>query len=95
MIWQWYTGVMSTEELLAEVLRLPRTERARLAEQVLSSLEESEEQVVAAWARELERRSQEIAEGRVQAVDWATARGQILRELGQRHANRSSSRSKR
>ncbi|WP_437672986.1 hypothetical protein [Sorangium sp. So ce131] len=31
---------MSTEELLAQVLLLPRHERARLAEEVLSSLEE-------------------------------------------------------
>ena len=88
---RWYTWVMSTEELLAQVLRLPRTERARLAEEVLSSLEESDEQVAAAWARELERRSREIAEGRVQSVDWGTARAQILKELEQRRAGRSSS----
>jgi len=82
---------MSTDELLLEVLRLPRTERARLAEEVLSSLEESEEQVVAAWARELERRSREISEGRVQVVAWETARDRIRRELGKRRASRSSS----
>jgi len=73
---------MSAEQFLAEVLRIPRTERARVAEEVLSSLKEPEEQVVAAWVRELERRSREISEGRVQAVDWETARKQILRELG-------------
>ena len=88
---QWYTDRMSTEELLAQVLRLPRTERARLAEEVLSSLEESEEEVAAAWARELERRSREIAEGRIQSVDWDTARAQIVKELQQRRARRSSS----
>ncbi len=82
---------MSREELLAEVLRLPRSERARLAEEVLSSLEESDEQVVAAWARELERRSREISEGRVQSVEWDTARVQILKELEQRRVSRSSS----
>jgi len=82
---------MSTEELLAQVLRLPRPERARLAEEVLSSLEESEDQVAAAWAQELERRSREIAEGRVQPLDWETVRGQILEELGRRRADRSSS----
>jgi len=82
---------MSTQEILAEVLRLPRTERARLAEELLSSLEEPVEEVVAAWARELERRSREISEGRVQAVDWETARERILKELGQRRASRSSS----
>ena len=47
---------MSTEELLAEALRLPRPERARVAEELLSSLEESDEEVAAAWAEELERR---------------------------------------
>lgn len=82
---------MSREELLVQVLRLPRTERARLAEDVLSSLEESDEQVAAAWAHELERRSREIAEGRVQPVDWDSARVQILEELDRRRAPRSSS----
>ena len=47
---------MSTEELLAEALRLPRSERARVAEELLSSLEESDEEVATAWAEELERR---------------------------------------
>jgi putative addiction module component (TIGR02574 family) len=82
---------MSTDELLAEVLRLPRTERARLAGGVLYSLEEPQEQVVAAWAGELERRSREISEGRVRTVDWETTRDCIVRELGERRAGRSSS----
>ncbi len=82
---------MSKEELLAEVLRLPRTERARLAEDVLSSLEESDEQIASAWISELERRSNEVAQGRVQLVDWETARGEILNELEHRRAGRSSS----
>jgi len=82
---------VSTDELLAEVLRLPRGERTRLAEEILSSLEESEEQVLAAWTRELERRSREIADGRLEGVEWERARGQILEELGHRRANRSSS----
>lgn len=82
---------MSTEEILAQALRLPRAERARLAEEVLSSLEDPDEQVAAAWARELERRSNDIAEDRVQPVDWETARDQILKELEQRRAGRSSS----
>ena len=38
-----YAGIVSEEEILAEVLRLPRAERARLAEEVLSNLEEPEE----------------------------------------------------
>jgi len=62
-----------------------------VAEEILSSLEEPDEQVVAAWARDLERRSREIAQGRVQPVDWDAAQVEILRELEQRRAGRSSS----
>jgi len=82
---------MSTEELLAQVLELPREERARVAGEVLSSLEESEDVVAAAWAPELERRSREIAEGKVQTLDWETARAEVLAELEQRRARRISS----
>lgn len=82
---------MSTDELLAQVLGLPRTERARVAEEVLSSLEEPDEQVAEAWAEELRRRSRDVAEGRVQTVDWATARAEILQDLERRRAARTSS----
>ena len=79
-----YPSGMSTEELLAQVLRLPRTERARVAEEVLSSLEEPEDDVAAAWASELQRRSRELADGTVVPVPWETARAEILAELKQR-----------
>jgi putative addiction module component (TIGR02574 family) len=79
------------EDLLAQLLRLPRSERARLAEQVLSSLEEPDDEVATAWAGELERRSRDVAEGRVQTVDWDTARTAVLEELEHRRAGRSSS----
>ena len=75
---QCYTDVMSTDELLAEALRLTRVDRARVAEELLSSLEESDEEVATAWATELERRSRESAEGRVQTSSWETARTEIL-----------------
>ncbi len=82
---------MSTEELLAEVLRLPRNERARLAEEVLASLEEADEgDVETAWAGELERRSRELAEGKVQGIEWSRARAEILDELEERRARRTA-----
>ncbi|MDA1312279.1 MAG: addiction module protein [Acidobacteria bacterium] len=81
---------MSTKDLMVEVLRLPRTERARVAEEILSSLEEPTGEVAVAWVKEIERRSQEIADGRVQTVPWETARTEILSEIGQRRAGRSS-----
>ena len=61
---------MSKEELLAEVLRLPRSERARFAEEVLSTLEEPEEDVALAWAEELDRRAEDASAGRVRGEDW-------------------------
>ncbi len=82
---------MSTDELLAEVLQLSRHERARVAEELLSSLEEVDDEVAAAWAEELLRRSREIAEGGVQTIAWETARADILKELEQRRAGRASS----
>lgn len=82
---------MTTDNLLAQVLKLPRHERARVAERLLSSLEEPEEQAAVARARELERRSQEIAEARVRPVGWETARAEVLKELEQRRAGRASS----
>jgi putative addiction module component (TIGR02574 family) len=82
---------MSTEELLAQVLGLPRSERARVAEEVLSSLEEPDDQVAEAWSEELRRRSRDVADGRVPTVDWASARAEILQELERRRAARLSS----
>jgi putative addiction module component (TIGR02574 family) len=82
---------MSTDELLAEALRLPRPQRAQVAEELLSSLEESDDEVAAAWATELERRSREVAEGRVQTADWDTVRTAVLKELEQRRAGRTAS----
>ena len=71
---------MSTEELLAQVLGLPRTERARVVEEVLASLEEPEEDVARAWASELQRRSRALADGTAARIPWETARAQILAE---------------
>jgi putative addiction module component (TIGR02574 family) len=70
--------------------RLTRVDRARVAEELLSSLEESDEEVATAWATELERRSREVAEGRVQTTSWETARAEILKELEQRRAPRTA-----
>ena len=83
---------MSTDELLALVLRLPREERARLTEELLESFDEPDEAgLPEAWAAELSRRSRELAEGRVEAVDWTTAREELQRELGSRRARRAAS----
>lgn len=88
--WRAIMLAMSTEELLAQVLKLPRSERARVAGEILSTLEEPEDVVASAWVDELERRSREIAEGRVQPIDWDTAREEILQELERRRARKAT-----
>jgi putative addiction module component (TIGR02574 family) len=82
---------MSTDDLLAEALRRSREERARIAAELLTSLEETDEEVVAIWAEELLRRSADVREGRVSAVPWSTSREELLTELSRRRADRSSS----
>jgi putative addiction module component (TIGR02574 family) len=82
---------VSTEEVLAQALRLSRRERACVAEELHSSLEEPEDEVAAAWATELERRSREVAEGKVQTTGWDTVRAEILKELHQRRARQIAS----
>ncbi|MCX6544638.1 MAG: addiction module protein [Acidobacteria bacterium] len=79
---------MSTDDLLAAALRLPRCERARLTEEMLASFKEPAEQVAVAWAEELERRSRDIGKGLVEAQDWETVRDKIMRDLDLRRANR-------
>lgn len=82
---------MSTDELLENILRLPRDERVRVAEEVLSSLEEPEDVVAAAWVEELLRRSQALTEGKTQTIPLETVRAQFLKEIEQRRAGRTPS----
>jgi hypothetical protein len=56
---------MQTDEILAQVLPLPLDERARVAEEIWSSLETPDDEVAAARARELGWRSVDVAQGRV------------------------------
>jgi putative addiction module component (TIGR02574 family) len=83
---------MSRKDLLARVLGLSREDRALVAEELLSSLEEPDEAAVAAaWSSELERRSREMDEGKVKPVEWGAARAEILAELELRRAHRAAS----
>ncbi len=58
---------MSVQELQAEVLKLPSHERARLAELLISSLDE-EGEIEAAWADEAERRYRDLCSGAVEGI---------------------------
>lgn len=58
---------MSTQELEAQMLRLPRSERAYLAQKLIASLDE-EDEVDRAWAEEAERRFEELHSGKTDAI---------------------------
>jgi hypothetical protein len=63
----------SMERLLAEALVPPENERARLAHELLLSLDEERtentEQLIAAWTAELANRLQDVREGKVELID--------------------------
>src|SRR5262249_11827681 len=83
------TGSPAKDALLDPPLhRFPGLETA---EELLFSLEESDDDGAAAWAAELERRSREVAEGHVHTVAWETARAEVVKELQQRRARRTTS----
>lgn len=57
----------SLETLEAAALQLPRAERAHLAERLLVSLE-NEDEVLAAWVEEAERRLDALEAGRTRGI---------------------------
>ena len=64
------------EEIRAEALRLPIHERARLAEELIGSLDEDSELDIA-WAEEVERRMADVRAGAVELLDG----DEVLRRL--------------
>ena len=71
------------DDLLSHALQLPPKERARLAYELLLSLETEGEDSDAQteWARELEHRAQEVIKGTVELVSIEEARRQVAEHL--------------
>ena len=68
-------------EIFGAALALPPKLRARLAEQLLKSLDAVQQaEIDAAWAKEVEQRVQEIEQGTVQLLSGE----QVMRELRSR-----------
>ena len=75
----------STAKLLSEALRLTDSERAELAAKLIESLDaESDEDVDAAWAAEIERRCAELDSGEAVTSDWSEVRRRIETEIFRR-----------
>jgi hypothetical protein len=72
---------MSTEQIERELLRLPASDRARLAERLIASLDDDAE-VELAWIEEVRRRDRELDSGAVQALPLADSLRDLRIELG-------------
>jgi len=65
-------------EILPELLKLPAHERARLATELVQSLDESEDpDAAAAWLEELDRRARGVIRGTAKLEDWTKVRRRI------------------
>lgn len=76
------------QQILEDALRLPATERASVAAQLIESLDEDvDEDAEAAWEEEIARRIREYEAGRSRPIPWTRAREMIL---GIRHESASA-----
>lgn len=71
----------ATHDVLAEALELPPEERARIAAELLESLDYAQEDVDAAWAAEIQHRVALAEAGELESTDWRTVFDRIEREV--------------
>ncbi len=69
------------DRLLEEALKLTPNERAKIAAELLSSLDDQDEDVKAAWALEIARRAADAEADPDDEEDWRTALDEIRREV--------------
>ncbi len=68
-----------------DALKLPEPERARLASDLLASLDgEAEDGVEEAWAAEVEKRKGEVERGEAHLVPWEQVKADIQAALKKR-----------
>ncbi len=67
----------AAKDIVKAAIQLPENERVQVVEQLLASLETTiDEDVDAAWAAEIERRSRQIKEGTVSLIPWEEVKSQ-------------------
>lgn len=72
---------MKNDQLEQELLNLPAAERARLAERLISSLDD-DEAIENAWMEEVRRRDKELESGQVQALPLEDALTSVRTRFG-------------
>lgn len=63
--------------VLEEALALAAGERARIAHELIQSLEPEDSDATAAWTDEIKRRVDEIEAGTAELDDWETVRARL------------------
>lgn len=69
------------DELSRKARALPPEERVRLAEELISSVQDSNEEIEAAWAEEIERRLEEVENGTAKLIPAEEVFAEIRRLL--------------
>lgn len=57
-----------TKQLLKEALKLPAIDRANLADQLLTSLDQPDERIDSLWLKEVEERINAYRDGKITAI---------------------------
>ncbi len=71
----------SSDDLLVEALELTLDERAKMAAELLASLDDAEDQVEEAWAAEIRERVAAARAGEFESTDWRTVLDRVEREV--------------
>jgi putative addiction module component (TIGR02574 family) len=75
----------SADALLDSALKLPSDERARLAAELIASLDGVPEVgVEAAWDAEVQRRLERVDRGEVELLDWNAVKAEVAQALRRR-----------
>jgi putative addiction module component (TIGR02574 family) len=70
--------MLSVEEILARAMALSSEERARIAHELLRSLDEpADDDVEGAWVAEIEKRARAVEDGTAELEDWHEVRDRI------------------
>jgi len=76
--------VKSARSVFSSALSLKQKQRAELALRLLGSLEpQPDPKAEAAWTKEIERRAQELDDGKTKTVSWSKVDAELGRRLRQ------------
>jgi putative addiction module component (TIGR02574 family) len=76
---------ISADAVLDSALKLPREDRARIAAELIASLDGAPEAgVEAAWDAEIDRRIELAEQGQVQLLDWDAVKAEVANVVKRR-----------